>query len=64
MSACGDYRPGTIKVWDLVIWTRKEHLMLLPATTQQLVMLLLWVNKHSIKFPDDVLDVLIEACLH
>jgi hypothetical protein len=26
-------------------------------------LLLLWLNKNSMKFPDDVLDLLIEACL-
>jgi len=32
-------------------------------TTQRLVLLLLWLNKYTMKFPDDVLDLLIEACL-
>ena len=52
----------TIKVWDVVNWSRKDHLMF-NVTTQRFVLLLLWLNKHSIKFPDDVLDLLIEACL-
>ena len=52
----------TIKVWDLVNWSRKDHLMF-NHTTQGFVLLLLWLNKHSMKFPDDVLDLLIEACL-
>ena len=52
----------TIKVWDLVNWSRKDHLMF-NHTTQQFVLLLLWLNKCSMKFPDDVLDLLIEACL-
>ena len=52
----------TIKVWDLVNWSRKDHLMF-NHTTQQFVLLLLWLNKNSMKFPDDVLDLLIEACL-
>ena len=52
----------TIKVWDLVNWSRKDHLMF-NHTTQGFVLLLLWMNKCSMKFPDDVLDLLIEACL-
>ncbi len=52
----------TIKVWDMVKWSRKDHLMF-NDTTQQFVLLLLWLNKKSLKFPDDVLDLLIEACL-
>ena len=52
----------TIKVWDLVNWSRKDHLMF-SHTTQRFVLLLLWLNKYSMKFPDDVLDLLIEACL-
>ena len=53
---------GTIKVWDMVKWSRKDHLMF-NDTTQRFVLLLLWMNKYSMKFPDDVLDLLIEACL-
>ena len=52
----------TIKVWDMVKWSRKDHLMF-NDTTQRFVLLLLWLNKYSMKFPDDVLDLLIEACL-
>jgi len=52
----------TIKVWGMVKWSRKDHL-LFNDTTQQFVLLLLWLNKYSMKFPDDVLDLLIEACL-
>ena len=52
----------TIKVWDVVNWSRNDHLMF-NVTTQRFVLLLLWLNKHSMKFPDDVLDLLIEACL-
>ncbi len=52
----------TIKVWDMVYWSRKDHLMF-NHTTQRFVLLLLWLNKYSLKFPDDVLDLLIEACL-
>ena len=52
----------TIKVWDVVNWSRKDHLMF-NVTTQRFVLLLLWLNKHSMKFPDAVLDLLIEACL-
>ena len=59
VSACFG---GTINVWDLVTWSRKDHL-LFNATTQWFVVLLLWLNKHSMKFPDDVLDLLIKACL-
>ena len=53
---------GTIKVWDMVKWSRKDHLMF-NDTTQRFVLLLLWLNKNSMRFPDDVLDLLIEACL-
>ena len=52
----------TIKVWDMVKWSRKDHSMF-NDTTQRFVLLLLWLNKNSMKFPDDVLDLLIEACL-
>ena len=52
----------TIKVWDVVNWSRKDHLMF-NDTTQRFVLLLLWLNKYSMKFPDDVVDLLIEACL-
>ena len=52
----------TIKVWDMVNWSRKDHLMF-NDTTQRFVLLLLWLNKYSMKFPDDVLDLLIVACL-
>ena len=51
-----------IKVWDFINWSRKDHLMF-NVTTQQFVLLVLWLNKYSMKFPDDVLDLLIEACL-
>ena len=54
----------TIKVWDMVNWSRKDHLMFNHYhTTQRFVLLLLWLNKYSMKFPDDVRDLLIEACL-
>ncbi len=59
VSSCNG---GTIKVWDVVKWSRKDHLMF-NDTTQRFVWLLLWMNKNSMKFPDDVLDLLIEACL-
>jgi hypothetical protein len=52
----------TIKVWDMVKWSRKDHLMF-NDTTQRFVLLLLWLNKCRMKFPDDVLDLLIGACL-
>ena len=52
----------TIKVWDIINWSRKDHL-LFNVTTQRFVLLMLWLNKYSMTFPDDVLDVLIEACL-
>ena len=52
----------TIKVWDIVNWSRKDHL-LFNVTTQRFVLLMLWLNKYSMTFPDDVLDLLIEACL-
>ena len=53
---------GTIKVWDLVPWSRKDHL-LFNLTTRQFVVLLLRLNKYSMEFPDDVFDLLIRACL-
>ena len=53
---------NTIKVWDLVHWSRKYHLMFNLAT-RRFVLLLLWLNKYSMTFPDDVLDLLIKACL-
>ena len=55
---------GTLKVWNIVIinWSRQDHLMF-NVTTQRIVLLMLWLNKYSMKFPDDVLDLLIEACL-
>ena len=56
----GSYK--TIKVWDMVNWSCKDHLMF-NDTTQRFVLLLLWLNKYSLKFPDDVRDLLIEACL-
>ena len=59
VSGSGD---KTIKVWDIVNWSRKDHLMFDP-TTRRFVLQLLWLNKYSMKFPDDVLDLLIEACL-
>ena len=52
----------TIKVWVIINWSRRDH-MLFNVTTQRFVLLLLWLNKYSMKFPDDVLDLLIEACL-
>ena len=55
-------RDKTIKVWEMVDWSRKDHLMF-NVTTQRFVLLLLWLNKYGTKFPDDVLDLLIEACL-
>ena len=61
VSACNG---GTIKVWDMIKWSRKDHLMFNHYhTTQRFVLLLLWLNKYSMKFPDDVLDLLIGACL-
>ena len=52
----------TIKVWVIINWSRRDH-MLFNVTTQRFVLLLLWMNKYSMKFPDDVLDLLIGACL-
>ena len=52
----------TIKVWELVRWSRKDHL-LFSITTRRFVVLLLWLNKNCMKFPDDVVDLLIKACL-
>jgi hypothetical protein len=60
VSACNG---GTIKVWDMVKWSRKDHLMF-NDTTQRFVLLLLWLNKYTaLSFRIDVLDLLIEACL-
>ena len=59
---CRDRTTRTIKVWDMVNWSRKDHLMF-SRTTQRFVLLLLWLNKYTMKFPDDVLDLLIEAGL-
>ena len=59
VSGSGD---KTIKVWDIVNWSRKDHL-LFNVTTQRFVLLMLWLNKYSMAFPDDVLDLLIVACL-
>ena len=55
---------GTLKVWNIVIinWSRQDHLRF-NVTTQRFVLLMLWLNKYSMHFPDDVLDLLIEACL-
>ena len=53
---------GMIKVWVIINWSRRDH-MLFNVTTQRFVLLLLWLNKYSMKFPDDVLDLLIGACL-
>jgi WD40 repeat protein len=53
---------GTIKVWDSIYWSRRDHLMF-NATTRRFILLLLWLNKYSMQFPDDVLDLLIKACL-
>ena len=52
----------TIKVWDIVNWSRKDHLMF-NLTTRRFVLQMLWLNKYSMQFPDDVIDLLIEACL-
>ena len=56
---------GTLKVWNYIVlinWSRQYHLMF-NVTTQRIVLLMLWLNKYSMHFPDDVLDLLIEACL-
>ena len=56
---------GTLKVWNYIVlinWSRQDHLMF-NVTTQRFVLLMLWLNKYSMHFPDDVLDLLIEACL-
>ena len=53
---------GTMKVRELVCWSRKDHL-LFNITARRCVVLLLWLNKNCMKFPDDVLDMLIKACL-
>ena len=58
----GSTSDGTINVWDLVKWSRRDHTRFNLAT-RRFVVLLLWLNKSSMKFPDDVLDLLIEACM-
>ena len=62
VSGSGDHTIGTIKVWDIVNMSRKDHLMF-NLTTRRFVLQMLWLNKYSMKFPDDVIDLLIEACL-
>ena len=60
MSACNG---GTIKVWDMVKWSRKDHLMF-NDTTQRFVLLLLWLNKYTaLSFRMMCLIYVIEACL-
>ena len=53
---------GTIKVWDLISWSREKHL-LFSHGTQQRVILVVWLNKQKLSFPEDVLDLLIKACI-
>ena len=52
----------TIKVWDLISWSRQDH-MLFNATTRTRVVFLLWLNKQSMQFPDELLDVIIRTSL-
>ena len=66
VSASGDiYGNGgsnTIKVWGVTSWSREDHL-LFSHDVQRRVILLLWLNKRKLLFPDDVLDLLIKACV-
>jgi WD40 repeat protein len=59
VSACSG---GTIKVWGVTSWSREDHL-LFSHDVQRRVILLLWLNKRKLLFPDDVLDLLIKACV-
>ena len=43
VSACYG---GTIKVWDLVHWSRRDHLMF-NLTTRRFVLLLLWLTNTA-----------------
>ena len=53
----------TIYVWDMVNWSRKDHLMF-NDTTQRFVLLLLWLNKYTaLSFRMMCLIYVIEACL-
>jgi WD40 repeat protein len=52
----------TIKVWGVTSWSREDHL-LFSHDVQRRVILLLWLNKRKLLFPDDVLDLLIKACV-
>ena len=52
----------TIKVWDLIFWSREHHLLFSQAT-QRCVVLLLWLNKHKLQLPEEILDMLIRACI-
>ena len=51
-----------IKVWELTSWCREKHL-LFSHVIQQRVVLVLWLNKQKLLFPDDVLDLLIKVCI-
>ena len=54
---------GTIKVWKLVPWSRRDH-QLFDLTTHRSVVLILWLlNACKMPFPDDVVDLIIKACL-
>eukprot|EP00900_Chrysochromulina_parva_P003585 jgi/Chrpa1/13227/Chrysochromulina_OHIO_Genome00014911-RA len=56
------FQDRTFKAWKVFTWSRQDHSRF-NATTQRIVLWVLWLNKHHMKFPDDVLDLLIEACL-
>lgn len=57
------FQDRTFKAWKVFTWSRQDHSRF-NATTQRIVLRVLWLNKHHMKFPDDVLDLLnIEACL-
>jgi WD40 repeat protein len=53
---------STIKVWDLLSWSREHHLLFSQAT-QRRVILLLWLNKRILCFPADILDLLVQVCI-
>ena len=53
---------NTIKVWEVVHWSRNKH-RLFDLTTRRFVVLVLWLNKRRMRFPDEVLDMIIMTCL-
>ena len=53
---------GTINVWTVTSWSREAPLLVSHAVRHR-VILLLWLNKRKLLFPEDVLDLLINACV-